>query len=334
MHDENYKRLFAFPRMVTDLLRGFLAGDWLEEVDFSSLHKLSAEYVSDELLKRHGDTVWRMRMGGDWLYLLVLLEFQSRDEPRMALRILTYTSLLYQELARNEAPEAARRLPAVLPVVLYNGGARWTAPLEVGELIAPVGPSLAPYQPAQRYHVLDERHVGSDDLPTRNLMSAVISLEQSRSLADVVRAMDVLREWIQEPGEGDLQRAFADWARQMAQQLTPGGAELPPVRTLEEVRMTLVERVAEWPKQWLSEGREQGMKEGLEQGLEHERALLCRQAAARFGAETAERLANLVARIGDAEDLAEVGDQLVRCDSGGEFLARVRPSTAENHGDA
>ena len=65
----------------------------------------------------------------------------------MALRILTYTSLLYQELVRNGALDAGGRLPAVLPVVLYTGEARWRAAVEVGEWIAPVGPELAPYQP-------------------------------------------------------------------------------------------------------------------------------------------------------------------------------------------
>jgi hypothetical protein len=33
MHDENYKRIFAFPRVIEDLLRAFVPGDWLEEVD-------------------------------------------------------------------------------------------------------------------------------------------------------------------------------------------------------------------------------------------------------------------------------------------------------------
>ena len=41
------------------------------------------------------------------MYLLILLEFQSEDDRWMALRILTYTGLLYQELVRNEAPEVA-----------------------------------------------------------------------------------------------------------------------------------------------------------------------------------------------------------------------------------
>ena len=90
--------------------------------------------------------------------------------------------------------------------------------------------------------------------------------------------------------------------------------------------MTLVERVAEWPKQWLREGLEQGR----EQGLAHERALLRRQAASRFGEDTAARLSEALAQINDPERLAEVGEWLVRCDTGAELLARVA-GTAGGH---
>ena len=382
MQDPNYKRIFSFPRMVEDLLRGFLPGQWLAELDFSTLDKLPAEYVSDELLQRHGDCVWRVRRRGEWLYLLVLLEFQSTDEPRMALRILAYTSLLYQELVRNDALDAGGRLPAVLPIVLYNGEARWRAALEVGELIAPVGPELAPYQPSQRYIVVDERHVGAEDLPASNLMAAVLGLEQGRTPEDLKRVVERLVEWLRDPRDDGLKRAFTDWVWRLAGQFTPGDAEPAPVRTLEGVRMTLEERLAEWPKQWLREGREQGIREvveqlervgaepppvktpkdvgmtleerlaewpkqwfregheqgvreGVEQGLAHERALLRRLAASRFGAETAERLSEVLAGIADPEGLAEVGEWLMRCETGGEFLARVDPAAggADRRGD-
>ena len=121
----------------------------------------------------------------------------------------------------------------------------------------------------------------------------------------------------------------------MAERLAPEGAVMPPVRTLEGVRMTLVERVAEWPKQWLREGREQGLEEGREQGrqqaiehgreqgLEQQRALLCRMAAARFGTDAAARLATVLAPIADPERLGDVGDWLGHCDTAAEFLARV-----------
>ena len=143
--DETYKTIFAFPRMVEDLLRGFAASAWAGALDFSTLRKVPAEYVSDERLRRSGDTVWQVRFR-DGRDLLVVLEFQSRDDPRMALRVLVYSSLLYQELSRNEGwmPDSGGHLPLVLPVVVYNGAAPWRAAREVSGLVQPADGALAP----------------------------------------------------------------------------------------------------------------------------------------------------------------------------------------------
>jgi hypothetical protein len=63
-------------------------------------------------------------------------------------------------------PEVVEAVPAVLPIVLYTGKADWTAPLEVGQLIAPS--PLSNVQPDQRYYVVaarsytdDARHAGT-----------------------------------------------------------------------------------------------------------------------------------------------------------------------------
>ena len=56
---------------------------------------------------------------------------------------------------------------------------------------------------------------------------------------------------------------------------------------------------------------------------ESQRALLVRQAARRFGAGTAERLAALLLRIDDPDRLTEVGDRIVDCATGADLLDRV-----------
>ena len=122
--------------MVEDLLRGFVGGEWIDDIDFSTLQKLSAEYVGEELRRRHGDTVWRVRRREDGLPLLVLLEFQSTADPDMALRVLEYTVLLYRELggggkrSSGGADAGALSALAALPVLdeAAPGGRRFTEP--------------------------------------------------------------------------------------------------------------------------------------------------------------------------------------------------------------
>ena len=327
MQDERYRTVFAFPRMVEDLLRGFAAREWAGALDFSTLRKMPAEYVSDERLVRRGDAVWEVCLDAGRA-VLVVVEFQSSEDPRMALRLLAYTALLYQELARNDASglDDAGRLPAVLPVVLYTGEARWTAPREVGELVQPVPAVLAAYRPTQRHVVLDARHVRVEDLPESNLVTALVRLEQTRTPWDLVEVVRVLRRWLRRPDDDGLRRVLGRWVREVAESFAPPGEALGAELTLEEVEMTVVERAREWSRQLIREGREQG----LEQGLAHERALLRRQAISRFGADTAERLEEVLAGVADPERLAEVGEWLVRCETGDELLARAVAARTES----
>ena len=238
------------------------------------------------------------------------------------LNLLRY-GMLYQELVRNTAPEAREALPAVLPIVLYNGTPRWRAPQEMGDLIAPVEEGLAPYQLAQRYLVIEEQHVAVDEVPGDNLMGAVIGLEQSRTEADLIRVGNALPERLDRSENVELRRVFIDWIRSSMEQVRPAGEKLPAMNSVKEVRMTLQERLREWPAQWMREGREQGLEQGIEQGLEQERALLCHMAALRFGAETRERLAALLANIADPGQLAEIGGRLVQCRAADEFIAQT-----------
>ncbi len=76
-HDPSYKLLFSKPRMVADLLRGFVPQPWVKQLDFTSLEKLNVHYVSKTLSWRESDVVWRVRFREGWLYVLLLIEFQS-----------------------------------------------------------------------------------------------------------------------------------------------------------------------------------------------------------------------------------------------------------------
>ena len=72
-----------------------------------------------------------------------------------------------------------------------------------------------------------------------------------------------------------------------------------------------------------AEGLAEGRAEGRAESIERQRALLCRQAARRFGEATAMPLSARLARLDDPERLAEVGDWIVDCAAGAELLART-----------
>ena len=323
--DPIYKRLYAFARMVEDLLRSLFSDAELG-ADYDTLEKLPTEYVGDALQQRRGDTAWRLRAraaGGGWLHVLVMLEFQSNADSAMALRVLEYTALLYGELLRGGVVPG--ELPPVLPVVLYNGDAPWRPATEMRELIAAPPPVLAPYQPSQRHVVLDQRRARAEDFKLHGLTWAVAQLEQSRSAADLARVALRLAALLEGVGQGELRRTFAHWLWTLSRGLDDGDpARQPPEDLdLEDMAVSLEDRVREWRKPYIQQGREEGISLGREQAMEHERQLLRRQAAMRFDSATADRLAAAIGGEADPQRLMEVGEAIVRCATGSELLRKV-----------
>ena len=325
MHDAAYKQLFARPRMVRDLLEGFAARGWSGNLDFGTLEPLPASYVSSDLQQRHGDLVWRIRFSDDrWLYLLLLLEFQSTVDPAMAVRMLAYTALLYQRLAADGALRDPGALPPVLPVVIYNGRGSWTARTEVSDLVAGGGGELSPYQPSQRYYLLDEARLADDDLPAGNLVSALIGLEKGRDAERLQGPLRALIDLLGGEEDRELRRVFATWITQVVRlpERLPDET-LEPLEHLKETYTMLEETVQGWIEEGRVRGIEQGRVEGIEQARHEERARLCRLAGRKFGDDTSERLAAALAGVTDPDRLALVGDWIIECATAADLLARV-----------
>ena len=202
--------------MVADLLKGFVHEAWMAELDFTTLEKVSGSFVSDDLRDREDDIIWRVRWDEGWLYVYLLIEFQSRVETYMAVRIMTYLGLLYQELIRSKQLTVRGKLPPVLPVVLYNGLPRWQAATEMADLVEPVPGGLEQYCPHLRYLLLDEGAVDeSDALVLRNLAAALFRLEKSRAPQDLRVTVGALVEWLKAPEQMSLRRAFRNPTKTM-----------------------------------------------------------------------------------------------------------------------
>ncbi|MCP4606063.1 MAG: Rpn family recombination-promoting nuclease/putative transposase, partial [Proteobacteria bacterium] len=201
---------------------------------------------------RHDDLVWRVRFGDQWLYVYLLLEFQATEDRFMALRIMVYLGLLYQDLVKSKQLTENDRLPPVLPLVLYNGESRWSAPIDIVDLVEKVPGSLGRYAPRLSYLLLDEGAFSSEELGAlKNFVAALFKLEKSQSEENLLQVVTNLLKWLEEPKQASLRRAFTVWFNRV---LVPRKSKQPTFEKLEEVGTMLSERVREWNKKWIDEG--------------------------------------------------------------------------------
>ena len=360
--DHPFKLIHADPRMVEDLLRGFVAPDWADRLDFSTLAPLDKERIGPALHSRIGDKAWRVeRRDGAPLadgrrpYLVVLLEFQSETDADMAWRMHEYLYLLELNQRDIGLPRREGRAPDFLAAVIYNGAKPWNAPTaRFGPLLGPPTAAGRGLNRWQAYVVIDYPALAGDHALMRRLLpdnrqAALIRLESASSRELPRLLVEVLRRWSGSESAG-LRRGFHARAEHL---LRRRGLALPPLADYERMLVqekgakemtTLMEaRLQEWHDNAIAQGRQQGVQEGVQQGVQQgiqqgvqqgvqqgQTDLLRRQAERRFDAETARRLSALLVGI-EAARLIEVGDWIFECGNGEELLDRVRQAGESAH---
>ena len=359
--DQAFKAILSHPRMIADALRGYavrpigpLDPRTVAALDFRTLEKLPAEWITRDFRRRLGDQVWRVRFrwARDWSdpggYLLILVEFQSRRDADMALRFATYALQLYAELETAGVVRAGGPRPSILPLLIHNGPGRWTAATSLDGLIAPpaamrqediedarlAAADLAPFQLRHASLPLDFRRHREDDPSADNAMSMLISLETAAALGDLLPPLQLLRGL----PERDLAGWMLAWALRRLNVDDETAEELKKMASLDEFRSQLEETARGWTEDLLAQGRAEGMEAGIEQGIERgiergraegvaaQRAALRQQASLRFGAAAAQ-LDPLLEGVGSSARLAEIGRWLM-VDTIDELAAKIEAAGA------
>ncbi len=114
----------------------------------------------------------------------------------MAVRVLGYIALLYQDIIRTQKLGSRDLLAPILPLVLYNGERRWKAPVELDQLIYPAPVGLERFRPQLCFLLLDQKRIEKSDLNSqRNLAAALFQLGNSQSDQDVRNVLYHLLDW-------------------------------------------------------------------------------------------------------------------------------------------
>jgi Putative transposase, YhgA-like len=302
--DRSYRFLFSHPRLVAALVRDILGPRATGPVDLSTLERVPDSYVSDRQDARAGDLVWRLRRpDGRLLYLL--LEFQSRPDSFMAVRVTTYKGLLWESLIRQRRLPHRHKLPEVLAVVVYTGDRQWLSACDLADLVD-VPPGRTP--PRLRYRLIDQQRVPSRRLwRLKSPVAALFLLERRLAPADRGRAVKRLVASLSQPEDAELRRAFLIWMQRV---LLPGceldEREIPDLLGLEEFESMFEDNVRRWERQLQQDGRREGEVEVLLRLLELKFGPLSDATRARVRRASSQRRMLWAGRVLTAAALAEV----------------------------
>jgi predicted transposase/invertase (TIGR01784 family) len=184
LHDEGYKAILSNVANFLHLLKKYFVASWTADVSAADITRVEKSYITKEYRRVDSDLIYKLRKGDTDVYFYVLLELQSKVDYTMPFRLLRYMVELQNDIFKN-TPKKVRqrkdfRLPAIVPIVLYDGNSPWTAVRSFKEYTKNsdiFGNNIIDFE----YPVLDlNRMADSEILPVGKLLDAVFSLAKMR----------------------------------------------------------------------------------------------------------------------------------------------------------
>lgn len=225
----------------------------------------------------------------------VLTPFLLKPDPSMALRMMSYISLLYLELYETkqfvkDATTGYPKLPPVLPLVLYNGQVRWHKALDVNDLIVESPLGLEPYRPHLRYCLIDEGAYDDQVLAElKNLVAALFRLENSQNEENIYAVLHSVAQWLASPEQQALQLSFTTWIDEVLFPSCYPEATPPTINyDLEDSNM-----LAETTKSWYNSATAKGFRKGKIEGEAKSLILLLKIKFSRLNQEQTDIIHNL-----------------------------------------
>jgi len=315
-HDSSYHLFFSHARMIRDLLQEILGEAWVGLLDLTSAERVPSSFTSRRHQKRESDIIWKFRRSdnGEPVYVYILLEFQSRPDRYMAVRLMTYVGLFFEYLISQGLLPDSGKLPMVIPVVVYNGIGPWGPALELSELIERLDLSAESYVPRLRYRLVHEAKVPQSLLEaSESPVADLFRMERSTAWNEILGGFGRLREHVGD--DESLLRAFEEWVKNVIfPRLGLSSDEIPERLSLEGAETMLAERIDEWNRKLaeenLQKGRQEGRKEGEAQALlrllEKKFGVLPKRAQRRIAGAELEPLLEWFDRAVTAERLEDV----------------------------
>ncbi len=194
-HDDFFHLVFSEPENAVGELKHLLPPEVTKRIDWSTLQKLSVDFIDEEFSKRRADVAFSVKLDGRQVVLYLLLEHQSTSDNLMGFRLLSYMVRLWDEYleAQRKAKRKTERLPAIIPMVVHHSKGGWKAPRQFHELLD-LEPEtlklLRPLVPRFEYLLDDLSAARSEELKSRVMTAlgrlTLLSFSQARKQVDLM----------------------------------------------------------------------------------------------------------------------------------------------------
>ena len=289
--DNSFKLIFGDHRLFSDFLKDFIHIDILKDVKPEDIEDISERFLPLFQDNRDSDTVKRINLKGSPIFVIAILEQESRVNHRSCFKMLQYICLVldaWEKEAEREEPGISLRkdfkYPPVLPIIFYDGKDTWTAEKNFFYRTN-LNMAFEKYIPKFEYELVNLNDYNEKEIMGfSDTLSIILLIDKIRGVegANLLRQLpynyveklslqipeslrkllsDVILVLLEKSGVDRQEAEKLAWHVEKAESKEKSGM-------FEAVIESIIEEREEARKEGMAQGLEEGLKQGLKQGLE------------------------------------------------------------------
>ena len=334
-HDKLFRETWSDVATARAFLQQYLPPALLARLHLGTLEIVKDSFIDQELQEYFSDLLYRITIDKHVGYIYLLFEHKSYPERHIHLQLLEYLLRIWrQDFKQRVKNQYARRLPIIVPLVLYHGKRPWRIKRRFAELFHRSAKTFQPYIPDFEYVLFDLTQYADDHIKGVAFFQVVLLLfkhvfdaDFAEKLPEILRLMnDVLHE---EEGlrslELVLRYIYTVTGAAMSEQITQIVTETLQAKG-GEISMTIAEK---WQQEGWLKGRQEGRQEGrLEGRLEAKQEGLLETievgVGIKFGEEQAAQIMPFIRPLHDLNELQAIKEGMKRARDIAEFMAVLK----------
>ena len=202
--DNGAKLIFSDPILCAEFLRGYVDIDLLKEVQPEDIEDISERFLPMWQEGRDSDSVKKIHLKDQSLFLIAIIEHQSKIDYDMSFRLLRYIVMVLTDYANEQEklhPGITKtkefKYPPILPVVYYEGTDSWSASLNLKDRVY-LSDILGTYIPSFEYLVVPLTNYSNLDLIEKKYeLSLLFLINKLRSSSDFKELQNLPPEYFE-----------------------------------------------------------------------------------------------------------------------------------------
>ncbi|MEG0855775.1 MAG: Rpn family recombination-promoting nuclease/putative transposase [Terrisporobacter sp.] len=266
IHDKSYKDLFSNKDVFVKLVKNHINSNWSDKISEENLSLIDKSFILEDYEKIESDIVYKANIEDQDVIFYVLLEFQSSVDYSMPIRLFFYMSSIWREIVKNTEKNEFKRkdfkLPAIVPIVLYNGKEKWTTVKNLKGKINNYeifGDSILNFE----YILLDVNRYNSKDLMEKgDISSAIFLLDQDNDIEELLYKIRDIALYYNNLSDRD-RNLIKHWLRN-----TVENEIVYDIENILSIDKSEVNKMTSNVSKCINEHFEKAKKQGIEQGIE------------------------------------------------------------------